>query len=68
MRRIDCDGTDPDLVLEAARRRPQYTFVLLGLNADQDLAKLAALENVRVLGRSRTRKCRDFLCGNLTFA
>ena len=44
------DGTDPDLVLEAARRRPQYTFVLLGRNADQDLAKLAALENVRVLG------------------
>ncbi|MEK7751088.1 MAG: hypothetical protein AAB654_04170, partial [Acidobacteriota bacterium] len=44
------DGTDPDLVLEAARRRPQYTFVLLGRNPDQDLAQLAALENVRILG------------------
>jgi glycosyltransferase involved in cell wall biosynthesis len=42
--------TDLDLVLEAARRRPHYTFVLLGRNLDQDLAKLAALENVRILG------------------
>ena len=45
------DWTDPDLVLEAARRRPQYSFVLLGRNHDQDLSKLAALENVRILGQ-----------------
>jgi len=43
--------TDLDLVREAARRRPQYTFVLLGQNHDQDLAKLAAMENVRILGQ-----------------
>jgi GT2 family glycosyltransferase len=43
--------TDLDLVLEAARSRPHYTFVLLGRNHDQDLAKLAALENVRILGQ-----------------
>ena len=42
--------TDLDLVWEAAQHRPQYTFVLLGQNLDQDLARLASLENVRILG------------------
>ncbi len=45
------DWTDLDLVAEAARRRPAYSFVLLGQNHGQDLSRLEALSNVKLLGQ-----------------
>jgi GT2 family glycosyltransferase/glycosyltransferase involved in cell wall biosynthesis len=48
--------TDLDLVERAARSRPQYTFVLVGQNHDQDVARLAALDNVRILGQRPYRE------------
>lgn len=43
--------TDLDLVADAARRRPKYSFVLLGQNHGQDLSRLEALRNVKILGQ-----------------
>lgn len=42
---------DVDLVVEVARARPQYTFVLLGGVFSVDVAALRALPNVRLLGQ-----------------
>ncbi|MFY9556491.1 MAG: class I SAM-dependent methyltransferase, partial [Blastocatellia bacterium] len=45
------DWFDIELLTEAARRRPEYTFVLLGGVFDVDVTKLKALPNVRLLGQ-----------------
>lgn len=45
------DWFDVDLVAEAAQKRPDYTFVLLGGVFDVDITKLEALTNVRILGQ-----------------
>jgi len=42
---------DVELMTEVARRRPQYTFVLLGGVFDVDIRELESLPNVRVLGQ-----------------
>ena len=42
---------DIELVAESARRRPDYTFVLLGGVFDVDVSPLKALENVLLLGQ-----------------
>jgi GT2 family glycosyltransferase/glycosyltransferase involved in cell wall biosynthesis len=45
------DWFDVELMTEVARRRPQYTFVLLGGVFDVDISELESLPNVRVLGQ-----------------
>ncbi len=45
------DWTDLDLVAHAARRRSKYSFVILGQNHGQDLSRLEALRNVKILGQ-----------------
>ncbi len=44
------DWIDLDLVYEVARRRPQYSFVLIGQVFGRDVSQLEALPNVRLLG------------------
>ncbi|MEK7832269.1 MAG: glycosyltransferase, partial [Acidobacteriota bacterium] len=45
------DWFDVDLLAEAAERRPDYTFVLLGGVFDVDVSRLQSLPNVRLLGQ-----------------
>lgn len=45
------DWFDIELLTEAARKRPDYTFVLLGGVFDVDVSELKALPNVRILGQ-----------------
>ncbi len=45
------DWFDIDLLAEAAERRPDYTFVLLGGVFDVDVSRLQSLPNVRLLGQ-----------------
>lgn len=45
------DWFDIELLTEAARQRPDYTFVLLGGVFDVNVTKLKALPNVRILGQ-----------------
>jgi GT2 family glycosyltransferase len=45
------DWFDVELMTEVARRRPQYTFVLLGGVFDVDIRELESLPNVRLLGQ-----------------
>lgn len=45
------DWFDLNLVAEAARQRPDYTFVLLGGVFDVDVSELERLPNVRLLGQ-----------------
>ncbi|HET9530058.1 MAG TPA: glycosyltransferase, partial [Blastocatellia bacterium] len=45
------DWFDVELMTEIARRRPDYTFVLLGGVFDVDVSALRALPNVRLLGQ-----------------
>jgi GT2 family glycosyltransferase len=42
---------DVELMTLIARRRPQYTFVLLGGIFDVDISELESLPNVRILGQ-----------------
>ena len=44
------DWIDLDLVYEVARRRPQYSFVLIGQVFGRDVSALESLGNVRLLG------------------
>ncbi|MBI4877250.1 MAG: glycosyltransferase [Acidobacteria bacterium] len=55
------DWTDLEIVLHAARGRPQYTFVLVGQNHDQDLSRLAAQPNVRILGQRPYQEMPSYL-------
>src|SRR5262245_28382565 len=45
------DWFDLDLMVEVARRRPNYTFVLLGGVFEVDVTGLRSLPNVRILGQ-----------------
>jgi len=45
------DWFDVELLSEAARKRPQYTFVVLGGIFDVDVSSLSALPNVHLLGQ-----------------
>ena len=45
------DWFDVELLSEAARQRPQYTFVILGGIFDVDVSSLSALPNVLLLGQ-----------------
>lgn len=45
------DWFDVELMTEVARRRPSYSFVLLGGIFDVDVSELEALPNVRLLGQ-----------------
>jgi GT2 family glycosyltransferase/glycosyltransferase involved in cell wall biosynthesis len=45
------DWFDLDLMIEVARRRPDYTFVLLGGVFEVDVTELRGLPNVQVLGQ-----------------
>jgi len=45
------DWFDIELLTDVARRRPDYTFVLLGGVFDVDVSRLKALANVRILGQ-----------------
>lgn len=45
------DWFDVDLLAEAARQRPQYSFVLLGGVFDVDVSRLQSLPNVKLLGQ-----------------
>ena len=45
------DWFDLDLMIEIARRRPDYTFVLLGGVFEVDVTELRSLPNVQVLGQ-----------------
>jgi GT2 family glycosyltransferase/glycosyltransferase involved in cell wall biosynthesis len=44
------DWFDMELMIDVARQRPDYTFVLLGGLFDVDVSELQALPNVRLLG------------------
>lgn len=52
---------DLNLVAEAARLRPQYSFVLIGAAERPDLAKLEALPNVRLMGEKAYRTIASYL-------
>ncbi len=45
------DWFDVDLLVEAASRRPEYTFVLLGGVFDVDVSRLQSLTNVMMVGQ-----------------
>lgn len=45
------DWFDIDLLAEAARQRPNYSFVLLGGVFDVDVSRLQALSNIKLLGQ-----------------
>ena len=64
------DYVDVDLVAAAARRRPEWTFVLLGSHRC-DVSMLAGLSNVRLLGdkpyEELPRYCRAFDVGLIPF-
>lgn len=52
---------DLELVAEAARLRPQYSFVLIGAAEHPEIAKLKALPNVRLLGEKPYRTIAAYL-------
>ncbi len=50
------DWFDVELMTEVAKRRPRYTFVLIGGVFDTDVSALEALPNVRMLGQQPYEK------------
>jgi glycosyltransferase involved in cell wall biosynthesis len=64
------DWVDRDLIAEIARRRPDWTLLLIG-KADVDTRSLAALPNVRLLGQKPYAElpayCRAFDVGIIPF-
>jgi GT2 family glycosyltransferase len=55
------DWFDLELMAEVAKRRPQYTFVLIGGVFDVDVSALEALANVRLLGQQPYEKMPQYL-------
>lgn len=55
------DWFDLDLMANAARQRPNYTFVLIGGVFDVNISKLEALPNVRILGQQPYETMPEYL-------
>lgn len=54
---------DVELMTETARRRPQYSFVLIGQVHDRDVSKLRELPNVHLLGEKHYTELPAYLSG-----
>ncbi len=57
------DWIDLDLVYEVAKRRPQYSFVLIGQVFDRDVSRLESLGNVRLAGNKPYAEIPSYLYG-----
>lgn len=55
------DWFDVELMISAATKRPDYTFVLLGGIFDVDVSKLKSLPNVHLLGQQSYEKMPQYL-------